>query len=280
VISILLALALLPADHTPKPHLVAGKLAYTQGNYDKAIHEFRKSIREHPTLGEIYMWLGRSLGRKAENSNPLHAALMVGDIRQAFEKAVELDPKNLDARGDLLDFYLEAPGPFGGGVDKARAEADAIAKIYAADGFQVRSKIYEKEEKFVHAEQDLKSAIELEPKPGRYRELAQFYGRRKNYKEMEAAYRKSGDQKSQYYLAAALYEQGQRSAEAEALVRKFLAGPAPEPGDDPTLAQARLLLGQLIARQGRREEAKREFHAALEEYPGMKAAKRELERIQ
>lgn len=284
MINILLAVALVTspalAEHPPKPHLTAGKLAYSQGNYDKAIHEFKRSIREHPDSGEIWMWLGRSLGRKAENSNPLRAAFLVGEIRLAFEKAVELDPKNLDARGDLLEFYLEAPGAFGGGIDKARAQAEEIAKLNAADGSEVRSKIYEQEEKFVHAEQELKSAITVDPKPARYRELAMFYERRKNYPEMEAAFRKAGDLKSQYYLAAALYAQGQRAVEAEALVRKFLAGPAPEAGEDPTIAQARVLLGQLEVRQGRRDEAAREFRAALEQYPGMKTAKKELERLQ
>lgn len=279
MILLLLAFTLLPADHN-KPHLLAGKLAYTQGNYDKAIHEFKKSIHDHPESGEVWMWLGRALGRKAENSNPLRAAFLVSEIREAFEKAVDLDPKNIDARGDLVDFYLEAPGAFGGGIDKARAQAEAIAKLNEADGLEERSKIYEKEEKFVHAEQDLKAAIQKEPHPGRYRELAMFYQRRKKYAEMEAAFHRSGDQKSQYYLAAALFEQGQRSGEAETLVRKFLAGPSPEPGDDPTIAQARVLLGQLVARQGRRDEARREFHAALEEYPGMKTAKKELERLQ
>jgi tetratricopeptide (TPR) repeat protein len=260
--------------------LVAGKTAYAQGNFDKAIREVKKSIHERPASGELWLWLGRSLGRKAENINPLRAAFLVGDIRQAFEKAVELDPANIDAREDLLDFYLEAPSAFGGGIDKARAEAEGIAKLNPADGFAVRSKIYEKEEKFTHAEQELKSAITLDPKPDRYRELALFYQRRKKYPEMETAFRKSGDQKSQYYLAAALYEQGIRTAEAETLVRKFLSGPAPDLGDDPTPADARVLLGRLEASQGRREEAKRDFRAALDEYPGMKAAKKELERLQ
>ena len=42
-----------------------------------------------------------------------------------FEKAVELDPKNLEAMNDLFEYYLEAPGFLGGGFDKAQALADA-----------------------------------------------------------------------------------------------------------------------------------------------------------
>ena len=266
------------ADHA-RPHLIVGKMAFTQGNWDKAIHEFKKAVHDHPEDSQCWLWLGRALGRKAENSNPLHAALMVGEIRGAFEKAVEVDPKNMDARGDLLDFYLEAPSAFGGGMDKARAAAEAIGKINGADGFQARSRIYEKEEKFVHAEADLKSAVEIEHTPSRYRELGEFYKRRKNYPEMEAAFRKSNDQKSYFALAEGFFQQGQRFADAEALLRKFLAVAVPAPGDEPTVAQARLLLGQLIARQGRNDEAAKEFRAALDDNPGLKVARKELEKL-
>ncbi len=271
-----LALATVATDHS-RPHLAAGKLAYGQGNHDKAIHELKKAAHDHPESSEIWMWLGRALGRKAENSNPLRAVFMVGEVRQAFEKAVQLDPRNIDARGDLLDFYLEAPGAFGGGLDKARVQAAAINSINPADGFYANARIDEKEEKFVSAERALKSAIQLDPSPGRYRELGQFFQRRKKYGEMEAAYRQSGDTKSQYYLATGLLEQGQRLREAQELVKKFLAAPAPEPGDDPTLADAHLLLGKIDLRLGHRDEALKELRAALEQNPAMKAAKKEME---
>jgi TolA-binding protein len=42
-------------------------------------------------------------------------------IRGDFLKAVELDPRNTDARFALLDYYMQAPRLVGGG--KARAQA-------------------------------------------------------------------------------------------------------------------------------------------------------------
>ena len=45
-----------------------------------------------------------------------------------FEKAVELDPTDKDALGDLLDFYLDAPGFLGGGMHKAEMLAQMILK--------------------------------------------------------------------------------------------------------------------------------------------------------
>jgi len=263
-----------------KQHDLAGELAFTQGNFDRAVHEFKRAVREHPDSSADWLWLARSLGRKAENSNPVHAAFLVGEVRRAFEKAVELDPKNLDARADLLEFYIEAPSAFGGGMERARQQADAIGRLNKGDGLVALSRIAEKDEKFGVAERELKAALEMEPKPARYRELGEYYRRRKNYPAMEEALRKSGDTKSFYCLAQGLLEAGQNLAEAERLANKFLTAGTPPAGDEPTIAQARLLLGRIQARQGRRQEAARAFRAALVDNPNMKAAKKELEKVE
>jgi tetratricopeptide (TPR) repeat protein len=96
---------------------------------------------------------------------------------------------------------------------------------------------------------------------------------------MEAAFKKSDDAKSHYYLAEAYLRRGEKLEEADQLVRRFLEESTPPPGDEPTRAQARLLLGQILARQGRRADAQRELRAALAENPHLKAARRELEKL-
>ena len=44
-----------------------------------------------------------------------------------LKKAVALDPHNREAKNDLFDFYLNAPGFLGGGIEKAEAAAKSIA---------------------------------------------------------------------------------------------------------------------------------------------------------
>ena len=68
-----------------------------------------------------YVALGSARGAKALNGGMLAAAGQAGKIRDNFQKAVQLDPKNVDARFSLMQFYLMAPGFMGGGVDKAEA---------------------------------------------------------------------------------------------------------------------------------------------------------------
>jgi hypothetical protein len=51
-----------------------------------------------------------------------------------LEKAVELNPDNIEARFDLLEYYLQAPAFLGGDAAKAQAQAAEIAKRNATAG--------------------------------------------------------------------------------------------------------------------------------------------------
>ncbi len=68
-------------------------------------------------------------------------------IKEFMLKAVELDPKSFDARRDLNQFYIAAPGIAGGSISKAKANAESY-KQYSADLsklLQVDVHLYEKE---------------------------------------------------------------------------------------------------------------------------------------
>ncbi len=135
-------------QHDFDTRIERGKTLYNHGKHDDAIAEFREALKLRPNDSMAHLWLGRALGRKAEKSSRFRAAFMVGDIRREFERAVELDPKNLEARSDLVDFYLDAPSMFGGGIDKARQQAQAMQQIHEAEGHSAFARIAVKEKKY------------------------------------------------------------------------------------------------------------------------------------
>jgi len=51
-----------------------------------------------------------------------------------LEKAVELNPDSIEARFDLMEYYLQAPAFLGGDVAKAEGQAREISKRSAAAG--------------------------------------------------------------------------------------------------------------------------------------------------
>ncbi len=83
---------------------------------------------------DCYVSLGTARGAKAMNGGMLAAASLAGKIRDSFKKAVELDPRNVDARFSLLQFYLMAPGFMGGGADKAQELVTQTMAIHPEAG--------------------------------------------------------------------------------------------------------------------------------------------------
>ncbi len=170
-----LTLAAQPGDSDFQQRIAAGESWYKHDKHDEAIREFRAATRLQPNSSVAWMWLGRALGRKAEKVSPFRAAFMVGDVREAFEKAVRLDPANVDARSDLLDFYLEAPSMFGGGLDKARQQAEAIARLDPAEGHWARARIAEKEKRYPEAAREYRAATEARPQSEGYKKDLQKF---------------------------------------------------------------------------------------------------------
>ena len=99
----------------------------------------RSSICHH-RLGQLY-------GVAAMSGGVMSAMKYGGKIKDLFAKAVELDPKNFEARRDLMQFYLQAPGLVGGSVAKAQEQAEAHGKVNVMQGklLELDVKLYKKE---------------------------------------------------------------------------------------------------------------------------------------
>src|SRR6202158_6224523 len=109
--------------------------------WDRGIPSCERATRLDPQKSLYYLWLGRIYGEKADHVGFLSAAGLAKKVRNAFERAVELDPGSWEARTDLAEFYLEAPSIVGGGQDKARAQADALLPFNPAMAHWVLARI-------------------------------------------------------------------------------------------------------------------------------------------
>src|ERR1700704_3638368 len=114
------------------------------GHSKRTAETEEKAGAADPTNSEYELWLGRAYGRRAETASPFTAPGLASKARQHFEKAVALDPKNQEAASDLFEYYLEAPGFLGGGLDKAAKLAESMAKLDAAEGYWAQSRLAER----------------------------------------------------------------------------------------------------------------------------------------
>src|SRR5579871_2873860 len=125
-----------------------GRDHYMLGDYKKATESLEKAVAADPTNSEYELWLGRAFGRRAETASPLFAAPHANKARQHFERSVQLDSRNLEALSDLFEYYLQAPGFMGGGLDKASGIANRMAAINPVEGQWAQARLAEKKRDF------------------------------------------------------------------------------------------------------------------------------------
>jgi tetratricopeptide (TPR) repeat protein len=209
-----------------------GQSYFMLGDYKKATDSFEKAIAllppTHQQSSELYHWLGRSFGRRAETGTLLTAPGNASKARQMFERAVQLDPSNQEAVNDLFDYYLEAPGFLGGGIQKAEDLARHIATLDAAEGQYAQAQIKERRKEYKAAEDHLRRAAELAPaQVGRILDLAKYLATRERVAESDAMFQQAfrmapGSPQVLFERAEAYVRQNRNLREARTLLEEYL----------------------------------------------------------
>jgi tetratricopeptide (TPR) repeat protein len=120
-------------------------------------------------------------------ANLLTKAKWAGRTRDAYLKAVELDPAYVEAHYELMQYYLLAPGFLGGGRDKADTTAATIATLDLVWGKLAASSIALQDEKPELAERLLREAVEQAPDNERgYQALSATLQRQKRWSEAKS----------------------------------------------------------------------------------------------
>ncbi|MBK9062362.1 MAG: tetratricopeptide repeat protein [Acidobacteria bacterium] len=161
-----LALALALPASAEDARVAPIKAALKAERWDAAVEAGEKLVKEAPESSEAQMWLGRAYGQKALKASLFSQMGWAKKCKASFEKAVALDPKDVDARVDLLQYYANAPGIAGGGIDKARAQQKALDGLDPVRGAQMNGFILLKEKKPAEAEAEYRRAVSLAPENG------------------------------------------------------------------------------------------------------------------
>jgi tetratricopeptide (TPR) repeat protein len=263
--------------------LYLGRTLFALRKTEPAAEWLEKAAALAPRRSDVYLWLGRAYGQAAVGASVFRQPGLAKKTRAAWEKAVALDPNNLDARDSLIQFYLLAPGFMGGGVDKAREQAAEIRKRDAIRGHLASVTIAFDQKDTAAAERELKVAIQEAPADPRARlSLALLYQAQEKWAAafdiLEALLKADADNYDALYQvgrAAAL--SGQRLDRAEECLKRYL-GRAPGPQSAP-LANAHFRLGQVYEKKGSKSQARAEYQAALKLDPNLKEAKEALAKL-
>lgn len=242
------AIQALKGDSSAAGLQLQGQSWFLLGEFKKATDAFDKALEQNGNNSELNAWAGRAYGRRAETGNPLVAPRYASKARQFFEKAVQLDPRNVEALSDLFEYYLQAPGFLGGGKDKAARTAGQIAALDKAEGHFANARMAEENKDYANTEKWLRSAMEAAPtQVGRVLDLAKFLAKRGRIEESEAEFAKAEklapNRPNVLFARATTYIEGKRNIEtARTLLRRYLQSPL-TPDDPPRYEAEKLLRG-------------------------------------
>jgi len=220
-------------------HYYLGRIALDRDDANVAVDELEKATAGDPKNSDDYFWLGSAYGVYARRHDSIGKARK---CRDAFLKAVELNPDNLDARAALATFYRMSPWFVGGSMSKAHAQADEIKKRNPLLGAQIEGEICIAEGKYDDAFNAFESLL-------------------KDHPDQIAALYQIG------YISATT---GQRLDRGEAALKKYLTH---TPNDkQPSLAYAHYRLGDIYREKEDTAMARKEYQAALALDPNLKPA--------
>src|SRR5262249_10047731 len=161
---------------------------FTLGQWDRGIPACEKAVALAPDNGQYHLWLGRMYCGKADKGSIFTGMALVGKVRNEFETAVRLDPNNAEARCDLAEFYMEAPGIVGGGKDKALQQVGPLSELDPGRARWVSARVAEKRKDYATAESEYKAAVESSHgSASAWLNLGLFYRHRERYEDMEQA---------------------------------------------------------------------------------------------
>lgn len=256
-----------------------GKIAMAENQAPRAVDWLEKAVELNPRSSEYYDWLGKAYGTQAQKASKLKQPFLANKTKNAWEKAIALDPTNLEAKSDMIQYYLQAPGFLGGDKTKARALAQDIKRQSAYRGAFAVANVCTtlKDQPCIESELKYVVANYADSAAG-YSSLSAFYANAKQYDKAFALL----DQrlKARPNDAAALYAfgrtasmAGQNLDRAEDAMKAYIAAPLP---NGPAVANAHYRLGMIYERKGARDLARREYQIAVQLNPKLDEAKKAL----
>lgn len=230
-----------------------------------------------------WFWSARAYAQQALRANMLSKPKWAGRSREAYEKAVALDPQLIEARFDLMQYYLAAPGFLGGGRDKADAQAAEIARRDPAWGKVAEGTLAMTDKNPSAAEAALREAVALAPDNTRVRmSLAGLLQSQDRWDDVRQVWtdqlaREASNPMARYQLGRASAITGHDLEAGLAHMDAFLD--ANEIPDGLSIAAAHWRRGQLLDKLGRRDDALAALQLAVTDKQVKAQAQPDLDRL-
>jgi tetratricopeptide (TPR) repeat protein len=163
-----------PTD--PLSHYLLSQIRHAFGDDAAPGPLAEKAVALDGRVAKYHRQFAETLGIQAQHAGPIQLVFLSRQFRRELDTAMSLDPHDIQAQRDLLEYYLVAPGIAGGDMQKAAVTAERIAALDAAEGFLARARVAQARKQDAQTENFLRQAAGIQPPSYRaHVELARFY---------------------------------------------------------------------------------------------------------
>lgn len=136
------------ANETLKPAalLALTRLYNEEGDYAKSVDYGERAVEALPESSEAHLAYAVALKIKLNQISRFKGMLVIGRYKSALRKALELDPKNVDARVEEIGFLIHAPGIIGGSETKAQEKIDDLKSTHRREAMVMQAELRDKQE--------------------------------------------------------------------------------------------------------------------------------------
>jgi tetratricopeptide (TPR) repeat protein len=264
-------------------HYWLGRCSYELFDFNSASAALERAIKLEPRNSLYHLWLGRADSERADRE---HSLSLARKVKKEFQAAVQLDPANIAARRDLLEYEVDAPWIAGGDKDDARKQIEAISALDATDGRLARALfVFHAEKKPAQAGEIYKEILNLKPPSIQpYFEMARFFQHHGRPADLELAIQGAAaidgkDPRLDYFQGVLQFLQKSDFPGAELHLDNYISHTPPR-SNWPSHADAREWLGQVLEAEGKRGEAMTQYREALRLEPKRKIARERLKELE
>jgi tetratricopeptide (TPR) repeat protein len=163
------------APDDPLANFLLSQIRNAFGNREAPPKLAEKAVALAPNVAKFHRQMAEVIGVMAQQANMLRQLMLARRFQHEIDAALALDPKDLQALRDLMEFYLLAPGIVGGDQEKARSTAARITAIDLSEGYLAKARLAGFRKEAGRVEGLLKKAVEADPGNFRAREALATY---------------------------------------------------------------------------------------------------------
>jgi tetratricopeptide (TPR) repeat protein len=233
---------------------------------------------------KFHQWLGRAVGLNAAQNGITSSVLSIRKVKAELEKAIELDPNNLEARQDLAIMYRAVPGLLGGSNAKAAEQVSYIRRNDPALAAQLDGDFLAGDKKYDAALTAYNESAKLNPRPAILVRISLIHQQKKEWDKSFAALERALAMEANhpftlYQIGRTAALSGQQLDRGEKCLRAYIAMPEREDLENPSIAAAHFRLGSILEKKGDSPGARAEYETSLKLDSKQKLAREALAKL-